>query len=101
MGSYELSEAAALDFENIFNFGIDTFGITQALEYQHGMKKRFVELANKPKLYAAVDDVRAGYRRSVYTSHSTYYRIEPNRVFIVRILGQQDPHKALRKNDNP
>jgi toxin ParE1/3/4 len=95
MGRYELSEAAALDFENIFDFGIDTFGLAQALEYQQGLKKRFDELAEQPELYAAVDDIRTGYRRSVYTSHSIYYRIEPSRVFIVRILGQQDPQKAL------
>ncbi|NOX51673.1 MAG: type II toxin-antitoxin system RelE/ParE family toxin, partial [Gammaproteobacteria bacterium] len=60
----------ALDFENIFDFGINTFGLAQALEYQQGLKKkRFDELAEQPKLYAAVDDISAGYRRSVYTSH--------------------------------
>ena len=96
MGRYELSEAAAFDFENIFDFGIDRFGLAQALEYQQGMAKRFAELAEQPKLYPAVDDIRAGYRRSVYTSHSIYYQVEPTRVFIVRILGQQDPKKALR-----
>lgn len=95
MGRYELSVAAALDFENIFDFGIDQFGLAQALEYQQGMTKRFAELAEQPKLYPTVDDIRAGYRRCVYTSHSIYYQIKPTRVFIVRILGQQDPKKAL------
>lgn len=95
MGHYELSEAAALDFEDIFDFGIDTFGLAQALEYQQGMTKRFAELAEQPKLYPIVDDIRIGYRRSVYISHSIYYRTEPTRVFIVRILGQQDVKKAL------
>ncbi|MBF0447997.1 MAG: type II toxin-antitoxin system RelE/ParE family toxin [Magnetococcales bacterium] len=90
MARYELSEAADLDFENIFDFGIDTFGLAQAVDYQNGLKKHFDELAEQPKLYAAVDHVRAGYRRSVYRSHSIYYRIEPTRIFIVRILGQQD-----------
>ena len=90
MARYELSEAAGLDFENIFDFGIDTFGLAQAVDYQNGLKKHFDELAEQPKLYAAVDHVRAGYRRSVYRSHSIYYRIEPTHIFIVRILGQQD-----------
>ncbi|MBL4607017.1 MAG: type II toxin-antitoxin system RelE/ParE family toxin [Pseudomonadales bacterium] len=52
-------------------------------------------MADQPKLYAAVDHIRAGYRRSIYRSHSIYYKTEPTRVFIVRILGQQDPRKAL------
>jgi len=68
MGSYELSEAAALDFENIFNFGIDTFGLAQAVEYQQGMTKRFAALAEQPELYSTVDHIHAGYRRSAYTS---------------------------------
>ena len=96
MARYELANTADEDFENIFNFGIDTFGLAQAMDYQQGMKKRFEELAEQPKLYQAVDRIRVGYRRSVYHSHSIYYKIEPTRVFIVRILGQQDPHKALR-----
>lgn len=62
MGRYELSEAAALDFENIFDFGIDTFGFAQALEYQQCMTKQFEKLAELPKLYPAVNDIRAGYR---------------------------------------
>lgn len=98
MGRYELSKAAALDFENIFDFGIDTFGLAQALEYQRGLIKQLQELAAKPELYVAVDHIRIGYRRSVYVSHSIYYQIEPSRVFIVRILGQQDPHNAMRIN---
>ena len=97
MARYELSEAAALDFENIFDFGIDRFGLAQALEYQQGLKKRFEKLAEQPELYAVVAYIDAGYRRSVYTSHSIYYKIEPTRVFIVRILRQQDPRNALRK----
>jgi toxin ParE1/3/4 len=95
MGRYELANTADEDFSNIFDFGIDAFGLAQAMGYQQGMTKRFEELADQPELYPAVEHIRAGYRRSVYHSHSIYYKIEPSRVFIVRILGQQDPQKAL------
>ena len=95
MAPYELAKAADEDFENIFDFGIDTFGLAQALDYQQGMKKRFEELASQPERYAAVDHIRTGYRRSVYRAHSIYYQIEESRIFIVRILGQQDLRKAL------
>ena len=95
MAHYKLSKAADKDFENIFNFGIDTFGLNQALEYLLGIKRRLVELAEQPKLYPMVDEIRSGYRRSVYMSHSIYYRIEPESIVIVRILGRQDPSMAL------
>ena len=95
MGSYDLTRAADEDFATIFNYGIDTFGLDQALKYQNGMKRRFAELAAQPRLYPAVDHIRGGYRRSVYGSHSIYYRIEARGVEIVRILGQQDSTEAL------
>ncbi len=95
MARYELANAAGEDYEDIFDFGIDTFGLVQAMDYQQGMKNRFEELAEQPKLYQAVDHIRTGYRRSVYHSHSIYYKIEPTRIFIVRILGKQNPARAL------
>jgi toxin ParE1/3/4 len=95
MAGYELTCAADQDFENIFEFGLDTFGVDQAFRYQNGMMQRFAKLAEQPKLYPTVDHIRAGYRRSVYGSHSIYYRIESHGIVIVRILGQQDITSAL------
>lgn len=95
MGSYKLTKAAGADFENIFDYGIDTFGLDQALRYQNGMKQRFDELGERPELYPAVDHVHKGCRRCVFGSHSIYYRIEEQGVVIVRILGQQDLDKAF------
>lgn len=89
MSGYALSRAADQNFENIFEFGIDTFGLDQALSYQDGLKQRFDKLAEQSQLYPAVDHIRAGYRRSVYRSHSIYYRIDGQGIVIVRILGQQ------------
>lgn len=97
MARYELAHAADRDFEGIFDYGIDRFGLTQAQAYQAGLQQRFAELAADPKRYPAVDHIRTGYRRSVYRAHAIYYRIEPQRVLIVRILGQQDPQRALGK----
>jgi len=96
MGRYKLTEAAAVDFEKIFDYGIDTFGLHQAVKYQNNMAQRFKEVAEQPELYPAVEHIRKGHRRCVYGSHSIYYRVEEEGVVIVRILGQQDPAKALR-----
>ena len=95
MESYKLSKAADKDFEKIFDYGIDTFGLNQALEYQQGMKQRFKELAKQPHLYQAVDHIHKGYRRSVYGKHSIYYRIEATGIRIMRILKHQNPDKAF------
>ncbi len=95
MAAYKLTESAANDFQRIFEFGIDTFGLSQALDYQHGLKLRFGQLAEQPLLYTAVDHIREGYRRSVYKSHSIYYQPQAEYVLIVRILGRQDIEASL------
>ena len=95
MVRYRLTQAADQDFERIFEFGIDQFGLAQALDYQKGMKHRFDHLAQQPNLYQAVDHIRKGYRRSVYRAHSIYYRIDQEFVLIVRILGRENPETSL------
>lgn len=99
MERYRLSKAADQDFERIFEFGIDQFGLAQALDYQNGMKQRFEQLATQPKLYQAVDHIRQGYRRSVYQAHSIYYRIDRDFVLIVRILNRENPDTSLPDHD--
>ena len=40
MARCELTNAAAQDFQNILDFGIERFGLTQAIEYQNGVSER-------------------------------------------------------------
>ncbi len=94
-GSYSLSQATDEDFENIFDYGIDTFGLEQAVVCQVGMKMRFEEMAANPMLYNAVDHIKKSCRRSVFGAHSIYCRVEKGGTEIIRILERQDPNKAL------
>lgn len=100
MVRYRLTQAADQDFERIFEFGIDQFGLAQALDYQNGMKHRFDQLAQQPNLYQAVDHIRKGYRRSVFRAHSIYYRIDDGLIVIVRILGRENPDTSLPQPSN-
>ena len=71
------------------------FGIEQTESYTKGLIEHFQLLANSPLLYQAVDDIREGYRRSVYRTHSVYYRVDGNEIEIVRVLGRENPQTAL------
>jgi len=95
MSKYVLSEAADADFERLFAYGIDRFGINQALTYAKGMTQHFEKIAENPQHWQAVDYIRPGYRRSVYGQHSIYYHTETGRVTIIRILNMENPIKAL------
>ncbi|WP_303285427.1 type II toxin-antitoxin system RelE/ParE family toxin [Marinobacter sp. SS8-8] len=95
MASYRLSKRADEDFESIYLFGLLNFGLIQADAYADGLEERFEQIAAQPDLYPAIEHVKAGYRLSVYQSHSIYYRVEQIGVLIVRILRNQDLKTAL------
>jgi len=98
MESYKLTKAADLDFETIFEYGIENYGLGKATVYQKQLISRFIELVKQPLFYPSVDYIRQGYRRSVCGINSIYYRIEKNEILIVRILGKQDPHAELNQS---
>ncbi len=95
MPGYELAPEAENDLLDIALYGLINFGLIPSEQYRDGLKKRFQELADHPHRYQAIDEIRQGYRRSVYRSHSIYYRIEGNGVAIMRILNRQDVEKAV------
>ncbi len=43
MGSYKLNEDAVEDFERLFDYGIDIFGLEQAKDYSDGLRHRFLK----------------------------------------------------------
>ena len=73
MATYKLSAAADQDFEQLFEYGIDNFGLTKAKSYIDGLIIQFQSIAENALHYQAVDHIRQGYRRSVYGKHAIYY----------------------------
>lgn len=92
---YHLSEAADADLERLYEWGIDRHGVNAADQYYDGLIVRLGQIADSPQLWQGVDHIRAGYRRSVYSAHSIYYRIEDNGVLIMRIIGSENPQTSL------
>lgn len=95
MPNYKLTPEADADFEHIFDYGINTFGVEQAITYAQALEKRFIALGENPQLYPEVNDIRKGYRRSVCGVHSIYYRVVGDMVEIMAILGRQDSERRL------
>ncbi len=85
MANYKLSSAADKDFEQLFEYGIDNFGLSKAKSYVDGLIIKF-----NPLHYQAVDYIRSGYRRSVYGTHTIYYMISNDCVDIMRILRSEN-----------
>jgi len=96
MGEYELAPEAERDLLNIALHGIENFGFEQSELYRDGLKARFQEIADHPLRYPAVDQIRKGYRRSVFQSHAIYYRVDGQGIAIMRVLGRQDLATAFK-----
>jgi len=92
MATYQLkiSVKAQSDLDDIYTNGFYHWGEMRADLYYDKFISRFDELAEQPKRYQVVDNIRASYRRSVCGVHSIYYRIQTNTVEIMRILRSQD-----------
>jgi toxin ParE1/3/4 len=86
MPSFRLSVEAAGDIEAIGDFGITTFGFTQALKYHLALESRFELLGQFPRIGSPTYDLRPGLYRYSYESHTIFYTIESDHVFIVRVL---------------
>ena len=95
MATYRLSEAADSDLERLYYFGIKSFGLALADQYYDGIVDRFQRIADMPRLYPTVDEIRKGHRRSVFGSHSIYYVLIDDGVKIVRILSREDPKRTF------
>ena len=93
--SYELTELAATDIENIALQGLQQFGIDQARQYHDGLTRQLERLSESPLQYPTAEGLHPKYRRCVYQKHSIYYIIEEARVLIVRVLGRQDIRVSL------
>jgi toxin ParE1/3/4 len=96
MPDYRLSKHAEKDLGAIASYTLQNFGITQARLYRDGLFKVFEMLSDFPLIGSDQSHIKQNVRRHVYESHSIYYRVDTNRIIILRILGPgEDPFRHL------
>ena len=89
MAVYRLSEKAALDLDEIYEYTILNFGLAQAQNYLNGLHERFGRLAQQPMLGRGGAQVAPNLRRYEYGSHVVFYVPQGEEVFIVRVLHER------------
>jgi len=85
-----LSNVAEADLADVYEYGFKRWGERQADLYYDALLAHFDLLCSNPFLFAAVDDIRPGYRRSVCGSHAVYYRVSAFAVEVMAVIGRQD-----------
>ncbi|PHM49097.1 type II toxin-antitoxin system RelE/ParE family toxin [Xenorhabdus sp. KK7.4] len=88
---YRLSERAAEDFADIYDYTLIQFGEVQADYYTDALDEFLETLASMPDIgrdYPAV----SGVRRIEFQRHTIFYTVRDSDILIARILHQQMNH---------
>lgn len=88
MGAYRLSVECEVDVSEIYEYGIDKFGLNQAQEYLIGLHDLFQMLAENPHIGRDASEFYPSLKRFVYKSHMTFYLQSEYEIFVVRTLSQ-------------
>ncbi|MEP5729562.1 MAG: type II toxin-antitoxin system RelE/ParE family toxin [Sulfitobacter sp.] len=85
-----ITKLAAQDLADLYTEGWTNWGEVQADRYYDGLLDRFERICEQPKMYPAVDEIREGYRRSVYEKHAIYYVIDDEAIEIRAVVKHQN-----------
>ena len=90
MQTYSLTNQADNDLVNIFNYGIEHFGVELALQFYHDLNTAFDKIAAAPEHYQRCDELLPSYRRAVFRSYSIFFIVRDEFVEISRVLRKED-----------
>jgi len=96
MQRFELTRDADKDLENIYHYGIDNFGIEQAITFYYSLNEAFDSICSNPQHYPSVDDVKNGYRRAVFKTYSIFFVERDDYIEISRVLRKDDITLAMK-----
>ncbi|MBT3330188.1 MAG: type II toxin-antitoxin system RelE/ParE family toxin [Rhodospirillaceae bacterium] len=89
---YSLSEASIGDIEGIYRYTLTQFGTAQAVANHGSLEQAFERICEYPQIGRQRPEIDELTRSLVHRSHTIYYEIRADHIFILRILhGQQDP----------
>jgi toxin ParE1/3/4 len=84
-----LRPSAMTDLRKIARYSKQEWSASRAKAYLANLTSSMSRLAGMPELGIECGDIRPGYRRYAVGSHFVFYRVEPDRIDIVRILHQR------------
>jgi len=90
MLGFELSVKADTDLENIFSYGVDNFGVEQALTFYNSLNDCFNRICMNPEHFQSVDYIKTGYRRAVFNTYSIFFIERDGYIEISRVMRKDD-----------
>jgi plasmid stabilization system protein ParE len=90
-----------VDTDNIYKYGVDTFGIVQAIRYEETIDKLAEELGQNFLIYPECNHIPTKskmYRNIILESHLFIYRITPQRIEVLRVLHSHSSISKIRSS---
>lgn len=88
MENYELSKLAAGDIDRIYEYGILTFGLSQAQTYLLGLYDLLQMLGDNQFFGRSAENLAPNLRKIEYYADVIYYIPNDKRIYVVRIIGK-------------
>jgi len=96
--SYQLTDEAARDVEEILEYSVINFGAEQAQHYFEALKECIELLAENPRIGHSAEEILPDYLRFPFESHVIFYKIFPSSILVVRILHEcMDPERHIKE----
>ncbi len=93
---YQFTEKSERDLEDIIDYTVQQWGVSQADTYLDSLETRAQLLAENPDLGVKREALFEGLLSFLYESHILYYMKRSGGITIVRVLHQNmDPMKYL------
>lgn len=88
---YGLSPEAENDLEEIFDYTKKEFGVKQAESYLNSLADLIESLPSNPYIGKERNEIRDELYSILQGKHLIFYRILPNRIWVIRVLhGNRD-----------
>jgi toxin ParE1/3/4 len=89
MAEFRLSRTAQRDLDEIFDYTVAQWNLSQALRYTDMLQAACAALAEAPHKGQDCTYIRAGYRRLRVEQHIIYFRTAAYGIAVIRILHQR------------
>lgn len=101
MADYKLSKTCELDLAEIYEYGIERFGLRLAQLYIIGLHDLFNKLAINPGMGQKAEELAFGLRSFSYKAHIVFYKNIGDNILVVRTLSQKmDYENSIEFNDS-
>jgi len=88
--NYKINLEAKEDLRQIYSYGYHKWGVEQADRYFNQLFVCFDKICQNPQQFPQVNEIRQGYNRCVCGADNIYFRMNDDKIEIMRIIGSQE-----------